>query len=248
MPNASWAICDQPARARYHVTRDQLDDRQGDRRAGKEGCQRSGQRAQAVSSDVQAVVEAEHDERDQERTDRGQHVTDGFDTTPDHGQRADKQAKRRGPDEAQQRGLQDQRQSNALNRVPQDGEPHWKSLVQVLNSVKFGDAVLGADCSLRCLRHQLGQREGLVVAQVEIGVTDIQAVAGGAADLDVVRQREELVVEAVGLRGGRHHVVHHGGRVVGGGHRGPERGNESRSRVSVDVLGRHGRRLLRDVT
>jgi hypothetical protein len=63
---------------------------------------------------------------------------------------------------------------------------------------------------------------------------------------------EELVVEAIGLRGRRHHGAHHRHRIIGRRHRGTERGHEAaRGGVAVGswvvAVRRHGRRLLRVV-
>jgi hypothetical protein len=44
--------------------------------------------------------------------------------------------------------------------------------------------------------HEFGKREGLVVSQREVRVDDVEAIAGRAAHLHVVRQRKELVVQA----------------------------------------------------
>jgi hypothetical protein len=158
---------------------------------------------------------------------------------------ADHQTQERRTKQTPRRRLQDQRQPCALHGIPHDGDPDGKSPARVTDSVDFRDALFGCDGSRRRLRHESGERKRLVETHHEVGVGDVHALTGRAADLDVVRQRKELMIEPVGPRRLFHHRAHHRHRVVGGGHRGAECGDElGRCRVALLMLGWHGRRLL----
>ena len=157
-----------------------------------------GQRAQDVDPDVRVVVEGEDDQRDEKRTDRWQQVSDGVDATAQHRKRADQQTQARRTHQAPRCWLQDQREAGALHRIAQDRDPGWKSPALIANWLQFRHTLLRADGSRGCTCHQLGERERLVVAHIEIRVGDVYCLAGRAADPDVVRQRQELVVEPVG--------------------------------------------------
>jgi hypothetical protein len=238
----------QPAGAGHHVLRRQLDDGQRDGGAWQERRKGCRQRAQAVDADMPTGVEGEHDECDEKRTDGRQHVADGLAPSAQHGQRPDKQAQRCRADETPRRWLENQCKPGALHRVSEDGDPHRKSPLLVANSVDFGHSLVRRDRPGRRTRHQLGQREGLVVPHVEVWVGDIEVVTGRAADLDVVGQGQQLHVEAVGARRRGHRMPDHGHRVVGRGHGGTEGSHELvRRRVALVLLGWHGRRLLRGV-
>src|SRR5689334_22420530 len=76
-------------------------------------------------------------------------------------------------------------------------------------------------------------------------VGDVDTLTGWAADLRVVRQRQDLVAEPGGVRRPRHGSAHHVDGVIGGSDGGAEGSHElARGRGALILVGWHGRRLL----